>query len=481
MTMKRHVLLTGLAATFVYLSFASALAFDVFPPPDIASTEHAASLLSNASCAVERVDHPLALEEAILESICAHPQARQALATVRAEAAVVGAANAAYFPTLNATVGVNREGRATTHDYGQVGLGVQSQSRQSSAQQGALSLSWVLFDFGKRSADLRQARELLAVAIAMQDDTLQSVFFSTAQAYYAVRDAQTSVDAAWQNETIAHDSLAAARAKRDAGVGTLSDLLQAQTMHRRAAFDRVSAEGSARVAAGVLAVSLGRDANTSVRIVDAETAIEHPVTTGDIDELINEAKMRRPRLLAARARLAAARANVDAERAKGRPTIALSGSVAQRNSSSRQQADSFPTLRNRSKAIGIQLTIPLFDGFASGYRVASAQAQVDSQVAELRDSELQVSLEVWRSYQLLQAEATNLTTSGDLLDDAQRSLDIARGRYKEGVGVFSELSNAQTALADARKQRVLTISRWRAARLGLAASLGRFGVDTAGS
>lgn len=450
-----------------------AQAFDVFR-----TASSVTPLPGNASCVSAPVDHPLALEEAILQAICAHPKARQAWANARAQAAAVGVAQAAYLPVLNATAGVDRDTRSTTYDYSAFGLGSQSQSRQSSTRYGILNLSWVLFDFGKRGAGLRQARELLAAANATQDDTLQAVFFSTAQAYYAVRDAQASIDAAQQTEKIAHESLAAARARHDAGAGTLSDQLQAQTTYRRAVLDRVSAEGNARTAAGVLAVSMGRDANTSVQIITAEPVSDDDAIAAGIDALIDEAKMRQPKLAAARARLAAARANVEAVRAQGRPMISIAGSFMQNDPSIQRQADSVPISRSHGGRIGIQLQIPLFEGFASGYRVTHAQSQADAQEAELRDTELQVSLDVWKSYQALQADAINLTTSKDLLDDAQHALDIARGRYKEGVGTFVELLNAQTALADAQKQRVLAVSKWRTARLSLAASLGRLGLWT---
>jgi outer membrane protein len=456
---------------FAFVSLAPAQAFDVFR-----TASSATPLLGSVACPSEPDDRPLALEEAILQAICAHPQVRQAWAHALAQAAAVGIAQAAYLPVLQATAGVDRDTRSTTYDYSAIGLGSQSLSRQSSIQYGMLNLSWVLFDFGKRSAGLRQARELLATANAVQDDTLQAVFFNTAQAYYAVRDAQASVDAAQQTEKTAHESLAAVRAKHDAGAGTLSDRLQAQTTYRRAVLDRVSAEGNARTAVGVLAVSMGRDANTLVRIIMAEPVSDDDAIAEGIDALIDEAKMRRPKLVAARARFAAAQANVEAVRAQGRPTISVAGSFTQNNPVMQQQADALPVSHSRSSRIGIQLTIPLFEGFASGYRVAHAQSQADAQEAELRDTELQVSLDVWKSYQALQTDAINLTTSRDLLDDAQHALDIAHGRYKEGVGTFVELLNAQTALADARKQRVLAVSKWRTARLSLAASLGRLGL-----
>ncbi|KVS67644.1 hypothetical protein WK41_21900 [Burkholderia cepacia] len=83
---------------------------------------------------------------------------------------------------------------------------------------------------------------------------------------------------------------------------------------------------------------------------------------------------------------------------------------------------------------------------------------------------------VWKSYQRLQTDTENLGNSKDLLEDARRALDIARGRYKAGVGTFTELLNAQAALNDARKQRVLAVSKWRTARLKLAESLGKLGL-----
>jgi outer membrane protein len=131
---------------------------------------------------------------------------------------------------------------------------------------------------------------------------------------------------------------------------------------------------------------------------------------------------------------------------------------------------------SRGSTIGVQVTIPLFEGFASGYRVEQAEARVEEQEATVRDTELQGSLDVWKSYHAVQTDAANLSNSRDLVDDAQHALNVARGRYKEGVGEFTELLNAQNAFIDAQKQRVFAVSKWRVARLRLAASLGKLGL-----
>ncbi|VBB17144.1 Outer membrane protein tolC precursor [Burkholderia stabilis] len=450
---------------------------DVFRTRDDVSETPAVPLLRDASCHPLPDAHPLELNDAILQAICAHPQARRAWADARAQAAALGVATAAYLPTLNATAGIQRNTLSTTYDYSMFGTGSISRSQNTSSKYGALNLSWVLFDFGKRGAARRQALALLAAANATQDDTLQTVFFDTAQAFYALRDAQASLDAARQIEATAGESVAEANARHKAGVGTLADELQARTSYRRAVLDRVSAEGSTHAAMGTLAVAIGRDANTAMQITFQESDVGMPDEIGaGIDQLIDAAKQRRPRLVAARAKLDAARANADAARAQDRPTISLVGNLTQNNPSYQQQPQSIPITRSRGSMIGVQVTIPLFEGFAAGYRVEQARAQVDAQEAAVRDTELQVSLDVWKSYHGVQTDMANLVNSRDLLNDAQRALDIARGRYKEGVGAFTELLNAQTALADARKQRVMALSKWRIARLKLAASLGKLGL-----
>lgn len=473
--MKRRLLLAASAASLAGACSADAQILDVFRTRGAVSTAPGAPLLKDVSCRVLPDARPLNLDDVILQAICANPQARQTWAKARGRATALGIADAAYLPTLNATAGVERDTLSTTYDIG--GKRPLNQSQNTSSKYGMLNLSWVLFDFGKRDAARRRARALFAAANATHDDTLQTVFFNAAQAFYALRDAQASLDAAQRTEAIAHESLAQASAKHAAGAGTLADKLQARTSYRRTVLDRVSAEGETRAATGALATAIGLDANAAVQIVSQERGADTPdeIDAG-IDQLIDEAKQYQPRLIAARAKLDAARADVDIASAQSRPTVSLIGSLTQNNPS--YQPQSIPVTHSRSSTIGVQVTIPLFDGFASGYRVEQAQAQADAQEAALHDTELQVSLDVWKSYHGVQTDAANLANSRDLLDDAQRALDIARGRYKEGIGTFTELLNAQTALADAERQRVLAVSKWRIARLRLAASLAKLSLDT---
>ncbi|WP_150621458.1 TolC family protein [Pandoraea horticolens] len=429
-----------------------------------------ASMASSISCdGAKAGDRPLALEDAILLAICSHPLLEGAWADARAAAADVDVSKAAYWPTLNATTGVERDNATTNYNLGY------SQNQSSTSRYGMLNLSWVLFDFGKRGATLDRARALLRAANAANNDALQRVFYDAAQAFYALRDAQAALDAAHAVERGAQESLAEANARHDGGTGTLADSLQAQTDYRKALLERVNAEGELQSAVGTLATTLGVDPDTPLRIADAGPSPDLGEFTSGVSDLIAEAKLHHPTLIAAREKLEAARDQIRIVRTQTLPTISLIGNLSRNNPSFQQQSGPLQVQSSHGNSIGIQISIPLFDGFLSGHRVAQAKAQAEAQEANVRSTELKVSLDVWKSYHNLNTDTANLDNSQHLLDIALRSLEVARGRYKAGVGTFTELLNAQLALADARRQRVLAVSKWRVARLKLAESLGRLG------
>ncbi|WP_196486307.1 TolC family protein [Burkholderia territorii] len=469
--MKRcasFVLLAAISAS----STAQAAFLDVFRTrADIPPTP-TSPLIGTAICPDVRVDVPLEFEDVILRAICSHPRARQTWSVIRARAAAVGSARTAYLPSLNASTDIQRDTVSARYDYSVYGLGSVDNSQTTSSMQSSLDLGWLLFDFDQRGASIQQAHALLAAANANHDEALQTIFFDAAHAFYAVRDAQAAARAANLNEEVAHRSLVIAQAKHQSGVGALIDQLQARTAYRRAVLDRISAEGSLHVAAGVLSVAMGLDANVPVRIASAKAMPSEHVIQAGVDLLIDEAKARRPKLIAARAMLDAARADIDAARAQGRPTISLVAKRIVNTPLHGQRSEYASVSRLSSSVVGLQLTIPLFEKLYSGQRVAYALARADEREADLRNTELLVSSEVWRSYHELQADSANLTNARELVDDASRSLEIARGRYKEGVGTFTELLNAQTAFFDAEKQRVIAVSKWRISRLRLAAGLG---------
>ncbi len=178
-----------------------------------------------------------------------------------------------------------------------------------------------------------------------------------------------------------------------------------------------------------------------------------------IDEMLAEARREHPALLAAQARLKAAAASVEESRAAGRLSLALSANLARSHS---DQAMAFNgDTRERDRSIGLQLNIPLFEGFERTYQVRNALARREASEAELADTEQQVSLEVWNNYQSLSVETRSLARTRELVEQSRQSLEVVQGRYRSGVGSMIELLNALTAYASAEDQHIRALGNWR--------------------
>jgi outer membrane protein TolC len=84
----------------------------------------------------------------------------------------------------------------------------------------------------------------------------------------------------------------------------------------------------------------------------------------------------------------------------------------------------------------------------------------------------QVIFEVFSSYYTLQTATRRVHTADDLLASAEQSTEVALARYKEGVGTVLDLLAAQSALADARAQRIQARLEWNVSLAQLAHDAG---------
>jgi outer membrane protein len=121
---------------------------------------------------------------------------------------------------------------------------------------------------------------------------------------------------------------------------------------------------------------------------------------------------------------------------------------------------------------GLSVTVPLFDGFATHYRVRGAEATVREKEAELQDTEQETLTEVVRAHADAESSLRNLQASQELLQAAEQSLESSRRRYSSGAASILELLTTQATLADARSERVRCLAEWRTARLVLLSSAG---------
>jgi TolC family type I secretion outer membrane protein len=413
------------------------------PRPALHGPENNAQL-----CEPPRSGQTIGVIDSVDLALCNNPLTREIWANARAQAALVGVAQAAYLPGL--------DGKATRSR-------VNVDSDTTNPRSASLTLSWLLFDFGARAANLEGARRLLEAASATLDSTVQSVFLSALQSYYAAQAIRAALTAAQESEKASRESFSAAEARYKVGTGTPADRLQAQTAWSQATLNRIKIEGEVRNSLGTLANVMGLDANQPLMLADIAAVTPDLAFERDINTLIEEARQRRPDLKSAEAQFKAAQSNIDYNRNAGLPTLSLGAGPS--------WADTGNVSSNGS-SIGLTLTLPLFSGFSTTYKVRNAEAQAGAKAAQRDRIRLQVALDVWKAYQSLTTANQTIRTTIDLLNSAEQSERVAFGRYKAGVGNILDLLNAQTALANARLQRVQATFDWYVYRATLAQAIG---------
>lgn len=428
---------------------------------------------THVSCSFGALGNPLTLQEAIERALCANPDTRNAWAIIEERAAGVGVSKAAYLPTLSATGNWVHDDSITDVR----GHSALSSNYATMVHSGSLTLGWVLYDFGGRKAALADAKALLTAAQANEDAVLQQVFANTAKGYYAAQSAREQLGADDAVVADAQNSLTAAQERVDHGAGPSTEVYQAQTAYIQALVTQTRDRGQAAAAQGNLANAIGVSPDTPLALGTLSDNVTPDASfTRTVAELIVQAEHSHPAMLAAEKELQAARAGVTQAKAQGRPTIKLVGQYSQNNQPVQLGLGQphYPAT-GHDGYIGVQVNIPIFSGFATAYQVHQAQAQVDQQAVALDKTRQQVALQVWTSYQTLQTGTQNLATSSQLQTVATQAWESAQRRYRSGVGTILELLSTQSALAQARQQRVQAVTEWRYDRLALASALGRLG------
>ncbi|MEN2470070.1 TolC family protein [Burkholderia sp. GS2Y] len=458
------------------VSATTAWAFDPLLTNGVVPATPAVDLLGTDEgvCAFGDLPIPLRLQNAVERALCNHPKTRQAWANVKIQAAAVGVGRASFLPTVNG----NWQGTRDIARNHVTGYPQYDSNYGKNLQSASVSLSWVLYDFGGRSAALRNANELLAAAQANQVAVLQTVFGTVAKDFYAAQAAQGTLAAAREVEQTAKNSADVATVRADRGVAAISDQLQAQTAYAEAVVSRTKAESDWASAVGTLASDMNLAPATPITLPDVGDGVKPDHEFDDsVAALIEDAQQHYPGIAAAEAQVAAARAKAAQTRAEGLPRLNL---VAQYNFNNQPTSLQlgFPVFpaTHREWYLGFQVTIPIFEGFARTYQVRQANAQTELQIDLLAEARQQVGLDVWNAYQSLQSATKNLDNSANLLVLAHRSYEAAQRRYQIGVGNILELLNAQSAMANAKKQRIQMLTDWRSARLQLASKLGRLGM-----
>jgi outer membrane protein len=398
----------------------------------------------------------LTLAEVVDLGLRNNPLTRLSWANARAAAAAYGSERGSYLPTIDGDVTGTRIKTVASQGRSAVTQSVLSP---------ALTINYLLFDFGGRSGNVGAARNALLAANYTHNATLQAVVLQIQTAYFQYVANRALFEAARTTLAEVRTNLEAAEERHRVGVATIADVLQAKTAASQAELATETIEGSLQTTRGALALSLGIPANLPYDVDSTPSQTPVAVVADSVDALIAGAVRARPDLAAARAEFESSRSQISAVRANRLPALVLNGTGG------RTYTTSLPEGGN-NYAISLGLRIPLFAGFSRLYDERQAKAEADAAAARADLLGQEVVFQVFSSYHSLQTAARRVRTADDLIASAEQSSDVAMGRYKAGVGSVLDLLSAQSALAEARAQRVLTRLQWNTSLAQLAHDAG---------
>lgn len=384
----------------------------------------------------------LTLSQLVDVALINNPTTQESWEDARAAAAAWAQARGLYYPQI---------GGEGTYAYGKGGgssTGIDAYQEQYGYL--GLSLNYLLFDFGGREAEIDAARLALINANWNQNQAIQNVLNEVAVSFYNYIGGKALVTAFQTNLEEAKTSLDAAELRLEAGVGTLPDVLQARATYAQVELDLVEAKGNVEIYRGVLATAVGWPANTRFDVTD--TIDEYPVglLEASVDDLIDVGMKNRPDLAAVKATVREMEAEVRLAKSEFFPTISATADILRWWVKPEDSSSDYFT----NYLVGLQFTVPIFQGFTIINSVREANANLESARAALKVQEQIVINEVWQAYYDFRTAVQSLNAANDLLESAEESYQASLTRYRSGVGDIVELLQAQTTLAQARAEQV---------------------------
>ncbi len=427
-----------------------------------------------------QLGHAYALDELVDIAESQDPQTRIAWDQARDAALAAGIARSAFLPELTASVigGVQSGHQVKSLDAAQV-----SGTSTVTGSISAISLKWLLFDFGGRAATLQAAKQGSVISNIQFTAAHQTLIYRVSLAFYADAAARARQASAQQALTDARAVEAAATARFAHGEGTVVEVAQAQQATAQADFARVRADGAAADARQALINAMGVSPLTRLMVADLPrrelAALDPP-----IDAIVSEALSRRPDVLAAYAARAASLARIEAAKAEFKPKVFVSASGGYTTNS--LQAPVLPGFGSQGALLNLSgdrlggtvlvgVTVPLFDG---GLREANLRrARIDNERADeelvrVRD---EAAREVVSAGASVKSAVAAYRAATALVAASQTSFDSALAAYRHGVGSITDVTVAETRLLDARNVATDAYSSALSAAAGLAFSAGALG------
>ena len=320
-----------------------------------------------------------------------------------------------------------------------------------------------LLDFsaiGRVKSAQAQARSSNADADASAE---QAATVATS-AYVRAMRADADLRARQADTLLATELLRIAQSQLQAGTGVGLDVTRARAQLAATRASLISSRNARDHARLDLIRALALPIGTEIALTDSLSPAGPRETLPNEATLVQQAIQNRPDLIAEEERVRAARQGLSAIKAERLPTLGL-------------VADDGVIGKTGGKLLttytwGLQVSLPIFDGFRREARVQEQQSVVKEAEIRRRDLEQQAQADVRGALLDLANAREQVAATTERLRLAEQELAQARDRFNAGVAGNADVVNASLALTQSRTLVNDAETAYQLARVALARATG---------
>ena len=366
------------------------------------------------------------------------------------------------YVTRNTGDSVSGVGQVITNPDGTSDV-INSSSNNVTQKQYQISLTQPLFRWDRWQA-YQQSKLQESIAEAQFAQAQQDLITRVAQAYFDVLAAQDTLESTRSQKSAVTEQLASAKRNFEVGTQTITDTHEAQ-----AAYDLVIAQEFAASA------DLENKRSALLAIVGGDTVALAPLRTGvtlaspqpaAIEPWVSAAQSQNYGVTVSELSLESAKRDIERNRAGHLPTLDLVSSHTRTLSNGQV----YNTSRVSGNAIGVQLNVPIFSGFAVTSRVRESIALEDKARNDLEATRRNAVLGARQAYLGVNSGLAQVKALEAAEISSQSALDSNKLGYQVGVRINIDVLNAQrqlfstqTDLSRARYNTIMSGLRLKAA------------------
>lgn len=308
----------------------------------------------------------------------------------------------------------------------------------------------------------------------------QDLITRSAQAYFDVLAAQDAVNLTAAQKTAIGEQLAQAKRNFEVGSATITDTLEAQ-----ARFDLVDAQAIA--AQSNLEIKersyqqLTNALPTNLQAIGPDFKLEMP-QPADAEKWVEQAQQGNLQLVVAKTAAELADKEVVRSRGGHYPTLDLVGSYG-KNKITPVGTGTFLNGNNAldtdqtTSYVGVQLSVPLFQGGATQSKWREAEANRDRANAELESARRNVDLQTRQAYTGVVNGMSQVMALQQALKSSEKLLEASKLGQEVGVRTNLDVLNAQQQLFSTRRDLYQAKYNYLISRLKLKAATGSLAED----